>query len=170
MKGKMIEGIILNIKGEYHRRTMHVRAMIGRAYERMGYEMIFPIFSPLIKSIQVMRRGYIGRNKNAYFIRAMIGKKNVIPLDKERTEMDQLSQNLRDDRREDEIPEVQYPTAEFESYPLPTWWQDTEQWDEANYDPEMFDDRNRYEREVIGAHRQRIRPGIKRTKGDDKKK
>jgi len=99
----------------------------------------------------------------------MIGKKNVIPLDKERTEMDKLYQNLKDDRREDEIPEKEYPTAEWESYPLPTWWQDTELWDEANYDPDMFDDRSRYEKEVLGAHRQRIRPVIRTGETGGKK-
>ena len=29
------------------------------------------------------KRGFIGRNKNAYFMRGMVGKKNIIPLDKD---------------------------------------------------------------------------------------
>ncbi|CAK0821968.1 unnamed protein product [Prorocentrum cordatum] len=169
MKEIYIDGIILRFKGIYHGRTMTVRTMVGRSAEQMGVEVTIPIHSPLLTKIEVLRRGYIGRNKNAYFIRAMIGKKNVIPLDKERTEMDKLYQNLKDDRREDEIPEKEYPTAEWESYPLPTWWQDTELWDEANYDPDMFDDRSRYEKEVLGAHRQRIRPVIRTGETGGKK-
>lgn len=113
---------------------------------QVGYEFLFPIHSPLITRIQVLKRGFIGRNKNAcagirlvpvrrhslrhiafticifcifvlpiceknvwktrkfekniclwytlhatcdfhcdfgrYFMRAMVGKRNVIPIDK----------------------------------------------------------------------------------------
>jgi len=170
MKEIYVDGVILRFRGQYQGRTMTVRTMMGKGVEKMGVEVTIPIHSPLLTKIEVLRRGYIGRNKNAYFVRAMIGKRNVIPVDKERTEMDRLYQNLRDDKREDEIPEVEYPTADWESYPLPTWWQDTEQWDEANYDPEMFDDRNRYEKEVIGGHRSRVRVGLAKNSDSGKGK
>ena len=65
---------------------MTVRAMIGKGlssagsltlfrpcrfdcrhtpHAEVGYEFQFPMHSPLITRIQVMRRGFIGRNKNA---------------------------------------------------------------------------------------------------------
>ena len=114
---------------------MTVRAMIGKGlssaggltlfklcssdcmhapHAEVGYEFQFPMHSPLITRIQVMRRGFIGRNKNAcaqgneaiawgghcveasgesfvhnhstcrYFLRGMVGKRNIIPIDKAR--------------------------------------------------------------------------------------
>ena len=92
---------------------------------QVGYEFLFPIHSPLITRIQVLKRGFIGRNKNACaaemdnwtsrlrrlrrlcfglcsrlhcsdlgsqirylfaprnFMRAMVGKRNVIPIDQD---------------------------------------------------------------------------------------
>merc|ERR1712039_805925 len=154
--GKVIEGIILNVKGEYHVRTMHVRCMVGKGPDLMGTEILFPIHSPLIKSIQVMRRGYIGRNKNAYFMRAMVGKKNNIPLDKERTNMDRMYAQLIEQDRQDEIPEPEYPTQEWDRYPLPVWKQDQDDWDEEKYDPKNVDVRNDYEKRLIGKYRKKV--------------
>ena len=72
----------------------------------------------------MLRRGYIGSNKNAYFMRAMVGKRNAIPLDKERTAMDDKFQSLIEEGKEDEIPESDYPQQEWDRYPLPVWKQD----------------------------------------------
>ena len=57
--------------------------MIGKGLNSVGYEFQFPMHSPLITRMQVLRRGFIGRNKNAYFLRGMVGKRNVIPLDED---------------------------------------------------------------------------------------
>ena len=35
------------------------------SFPQVGYEFLFPIHSPLITRIQVLKRGFIGRNKNA---------------------------------------------------------------------------------------------------------
>eukprot|EP00442_Polarella_glacialis_P036587 CAMPEP_0115113990 /NCGR_PEP_ID=MMETSP0227-20121206/41763_1 /TAXON_ID=89957 /ORGANISM="Polarella glacialis, Strain CCMP 1383" /LENGTH=383 /DNA_ID=CAMNT_0002514251 /DNA_START=63 /DNA_END=1210 /DNA_ORIENTATION=+ len=94
MRETFLDGIIMNFKGEYHARTLTMRTMQGKGENACGYEFIFPVFSPLITKIDVIRRGYIGRNKNAYFIRAMVGKKNTIPLDVERTKMDEMYANM----------------------------------------------------------------------------
>merc|ERR1712194_139301 len=110
----------------------------------------------LVTGIKVLRRGYIGRNKNAFFMRGMIGKKNVIPLDVDRTQVDAMHEELRDSGREDEIPASNYPMSEFENYPWPSWRQDMDDWDEANYHPDMVDTRSEYEKTIIGKFRQKF--------------
>eukprot|EP00439_Symbiodinium_sp_Y106_P081433 s2461_g20.t1 len=149
------DGTILNFRGEYHARTMTVRAMIGKGLSSVGYEFQFPMHSPLITRIQVMRRGFIGRNKNAYFLRGMVGKRNIIPIDKERTEMDKRYADLRLDGREDEIPDPEYPQQEWDTYPLPVWKQDMADWNEEEYDPSKVDQRSDYETRVIAKYRMR---------------
>jgi len=150
------DGIVLNVRGDYHARTMTVRAMIGKGVDSVGYEFLFPIHSPLITRIQVLKRGFIGRNKNAYFMRAMVGKRNVIPIDKERTEMDKTYANLRIDGREDEIPDPEYPKNEWDTYPLPVWKQDMADWNEEDYDPDKVDQRSQYELRVIAKYKMRV--------------
>lgn len=152
------DGVILNFRGEYHARTMTLRAMVGKGENVMGSELQFPMHSPLVKKISVLRRGYIGRNKNAYFMRGMIGKRNVIPLDQERTEMDNLYASLRESGRAKEIPESEYPMQEWDRYPLPVWKQDMDEWDEEKYAAEKVDQRSQYEVRVIGKFKKKI-PG-----------
>merc|ERR1719321_971313 len=103
--------------------------------------MTFPMHSPLVTKIEVLRRGYIGRNKNAYFLRAMLGRRNQIPLDKERQALDELYASLIEGGRQDEIPESDYPKQEWDRYPLPSWKQDADDWDEEKYDPKQEWDR-----------------------------
>ncbi|CAE7715468.1 rplS, partial [Symbiodinium pilosum] len=149
------DGTIINFRGDYHARTMTVRAMIGKGLSSVGYEFQFPMHSPLITRIQVMRRGFIGRNKNAYFLRGMVGKRNIIPVDKERTEMDKRYSDLRLDGREDEIPDPTYPQNEWDTYPLPVWKQDMPDWNEDDYDPANVDQRSEYETRVIAKYKMR---------------
>lgn len=158
MRTVYFDGVILNFRGEYHARTITLRAMVGKGENVMGSELQFPMHSPLVKRISVLRRGYIGRNKNAYFIRGMIGKRNVIPLDQERTEMDNLYASLRESGRTNEIPESDYPMQEWDRYPLPVWKQDMDEWDEEKYAAENVDQRSQYEVRVIGKFRKRV-PG-----------
>jgi len=155
VKTTYFDGVILNFKGDYHARNMRLRAMLGKGTAIMGAEMVIPIHSPLVEQIVVLRRGYIGRNKNAYFMRGMIGRKNVIPLDKERTEMDKEFRALIEGGRADEIPDSEYPQQEWDRYPLPKWKQDEDDWDEENYKAENVDQRSEYERRVIGDFRMR---------------
>eukprot|EP00929_Paragymnodinium_shiwhaense_P098424 TRINITY_DN598_c0_g1_i1.p1 TRINITY_DN598_c0_g1~~TRINITY_DN598_c0_g1_i1.p1 ORF type:complete len:419 (+),score=125.84 TRINITY_DN598_c0_g1_i1:98-1354(+) len=149
------DGVILNFKGQYHSRNIRVRAMVGSREGAIGYEMTFPMHSPLVTKIEVLRRGYIGRNKNAYFLRAMIGKKNQIPLDKERQALDELYQSLREEGREDEIPEPEYPQQEWDRYPVPVWKQSQDEWEEEKYNPDNVDTRSQYETRVIAQWRKR---------------
>merc|ERR1712007_18341 len=92
------------------------------------------------------------------FLRGMIGKKNQVPLDQERTKRDALYRELKEANRADEIPEPDYPKLENDMYPLPVWKQDMDDWDEAKYSPEIVDKRSEYEKRVIGAWRKRVRP------------
>ncbi|CAE8727596.1 unnamed protein product [Polarella glacialis] len=147
MRETFLDGIIMNFKGEYHARTLTMRTMQGKGENACGYEFIFPVFSPLITKIDVIRRGYIGRNKNAYFIRAMVGKKNTIPLDVERTKMDEMYANMIIEGRQKEIPESEYPAQEWETYPLPAWKQDMPDWEEKNYDPKK--ERRELEQDLV---------------------
>lgn len=161
MQETLFDGIILNFRGAYHARTMTLRAMVGKGENTMGYEFQFPMHSPLLKKIEVLRRGYIGRNKNAYFMRGMMGKKNAIPLDKERTEMDQMYASLREEDRTDEIPESEYPEQEWDRYPLPIWKQDLDSWEEEKYAAKDVDTRSQYELRVIARYKKRISPSGK---------
>lgn len=155
MRETYFDGTILNFEGQYHSRTIIMRSMIGKGNSAVGFEMQFPMHSPLITKIQVLRRGYIGRNKNAYFMRGLVGKQNIIPLDKERTQMDKMYVNLRLEGRADEVPESTYPQAEWDQYPLPVWKQDQDDWDEEDYAPEKVDQRTEFERRVIAKYRMR---------------
>jgi len=158
------DGVILNFRGDYHARNMRLRSMVGKGAGIMGVEMVIPMHSPLVEQIVVLRRGYIGRNKNAYFMRAMVGARNVIPLDKERTDMDKEFSTLREAGRGDEVPDSEYPQNEWDRYPLPKWKQDEDDWDEEKYDAKDVDQRSQYEIRVIGAYRKRI-PGPKGRSG-----
>ena len=44
---------------------MYLFCQFFRFLAQVGYEFLFPIHSPLITRIQVLKRGFIGRNKNA---------------------------------------------------------------------------------------------------------
>merc|ERR1719229_1668574 len=91
-------------------------------------------------------------------MRAMVGKKNTIPLDQERTAMDQAYEALRIEDRADEIPPSDYPKREDDRYPLPVWKQFADDWEEENYRPEDVDQRTEYEKNIIGKFRRRLNP------------
>ncbi len=63
-------GVVISIRGRGVGRTFTVRN-IGKA--QVGVERIFPLFSPLIKQIRVLRRGKVRRAK-LYYLRQRIGK------------------------------------------------------------------------------------------------
>jgi len=170
MKQTYFDGTILAIEGKYQARMMKLRTMLGKPGEQIGTELQFPIMSPLVTKIEMLRRGYIGRNKNAYFLRGLFGKRQTIPLDKERTAMDQLYEELREDGREDEIPESDYPMAADERYPLPQYVQDQPDWDEDEYDPDLVDLRSEYEKYIIDGWKHRRKPPIMKTDVTSKKK
>jgi len=153
------DGVALDFKGDYHARNVRLRSMVGKGEGAVGYEMMFPLHSPLVTKIEVLRRGYIGRNKNAYFLRGMVGKKNQVPLDQERSAVDQLYASLKEEGRESEIPEPGYPQKEHDRLPWSVSKQHSPDWDESMYDPAKVDMRSVFEKRVIGGWRKKTKAG-----------
>lgn len=66
---QVFEGVVLAIGGETNRRTFTVRKISGG----IGVERIFPVHSPKIAKLEVMRRGRVRRAK-LYYLRNLRGK------------------------------------------------------------------------------------------------
>ena len=62
-------GDVIQVKGEGATRTFTVRKMSNG----VGVERIFPLYSPRIESIKLVRRGIVRRSK-LYYMRALTGK------------------------------------------------------------------------------------------------
>lgn len=155
MREQNFEGVVLDFKGQYHLLEMVVRGMQNKGNLAVGTEWTFPLHSPLVTKLQVLKRGYIGQNKNAYFIRGMVGLKNIIPIDKDRTKRDQLHNEYRLKKKMDLLPMSQYPTEEMYRFPQAVSVQDMPEWDESTYDATNVDQRSWYEKELIGNFRRR---------------
>ena len=69
-----IEGIVIKIHGAMHRKSFTIRRI---AYGQ-AYEVTFPYYSTMIKSIEVVKK--VRRNprrKKLYYLRGRVGKKAV---------------------------------------------------------------------------------------------
>jgi len=63
------EGVIIKIQGSRSNRSVTVR----KIFQGVGLERVFPIHSPRIESIKILRRGSVKRAK-LYYLRDRIGK------------------------------------------------------------------------------------------------
>ncbi len=63
------EGVVLKISGESARRMITVR----KVFQGIGVERVFPVHSPRIESIKVLRKGDVRRAK-LYYLRERTGK------------------------------------------------------------------------------------------------
>ena len=68
-RAQMFQGVIVNLRGSSTNRTFTVR----KVSDGIGVERIFPIHSPSIANIEVVRRGRVRRAK-LYYLRALSGK------------------------------------------------------------------------------------------------
>lgn len=66
---QIFRGIVLAIKGSGTRKTFTVR----KISQGIGVEKIFPLYSPNIEKIEVIKRGSVRRSK-IYYMRERIGK------------------------------------------------------------------------------------------------
>ncbi len=63
------EGVIIKKRGSGVNKTVTVR----RVFQGIGVERVFPVYSPRIESIKVLRRGQVRRAK-LYYLRGLTGK------------------------------------------------------------------------------------------------
>src|SRR3972149_4517145 len=68
---QVFEGIVIQIRGEGNNKTFTVRRI---ATGNIGLERIFPLISPWIKKITVIKRGKVRRAK-LYYLRNREGKR-----------------------------------------------------------------------------------------------
>ncbi len=67
---QIYEGVVIARKGSGIRETITVR----RVSYGIGVERIFPLHSPTVQDIKVIRRGIVRRSK-LYYLRNLVGKK-----------------------------------------------------------------------------------------------
>jgi len=67
---QVFRGDVLQIKGAGATKTFTVRKMSSG----VGVERIFPVFSPTIAEIKILKRGKVRRAK-LYYLRGLVGKK-----------------------------------------------------------------------------------------------
>jgi large subunit ribosomal protein L19 len=70
-------GVVIRIKGGGTRKTFTVR----RVSFGVGIERVFPLHSPKIQKIEVLRRGKVRRAK-LYYLREKVGKAARVPAKK----------------------------------------------------------------------------------------
>ena len=70
---QVFKGDVISIKGEGSTKTFIVRKMSNG----VGVERIFPIVSPAITKIEVLKKGKVRRAK-LYYLRNLVGKKAKI--------------------------------------------------------------------------------------------
>ncbi len=63
------EGVVIKFSGQMHRRTFTVRRISGG----VGVERTFPMYSPRLERVEVIRRGKVRRAK-LYYLRERSGK------------------------------------------------------------------------------------------------
>ena len=71
------QGVVIASKGRGINQTVKVR----RLFQGVGVERVFPLQSPLLKSIKVIRKGSVRRAK-LYYLRTAKGKQTKIKEDK----------------------------------------------------------------------------------------
>jgi len=63
------EGVIIKKRGSGVNKTITVR----RVFQGIGVERVFPVYSPRIENIKILRQGHVRRSK-LYYLRELTGK------------------------------------------------------------------------------------------------
>jgi large subunit ribosomal protein L19 len=63
------EGVVIKKRGSGVNKTITVR----RVFQGVGVERVFPLCSPRIEQIKVLRKGHVRRSK-LYYLRSLTGK------------------------------------------------------------------------------------------------
>ena len=69
VRTQFFKGVVIQIKGRGQSKTFTIRKMSGT----VGVERIFPIHSPRIESVQILKHGHVRRAK-LYYLRERRGK------------------------------------------------------------------------------------------------
>lgn len=64
-KDQVFEGVLIKIRGRENNKMFTVRKM---SKDKIGIERIFPVLSPFISKVEVVKKGFTNRSK-LYFIR-----------------------------------------------------------------------------------------------------
>lgn len=70
---QIFKGDVIKMNGEGSLKTFTVRKISGG----VGVERIFPLFSPNVTEVKVLKRGKVRRSK-LYYLRGLVGKKAKI--------------------------------------------------------------------------------------------
>jgi len=66
---QVFQGVVIAVRGSGIHKAVTVRKMSSQ----VGVERVFPLHSPIVDKIQVVRRGYVRRSK-LYYLRDRTGK------------------------------------------------------------------------------------------------
>lgn len=100
---QIFEGVVISIKGSRENKSFIVRRIASAG---IGVERIWPINSPWIKKIEIIRHGKAKRAK-LYFLRGKQGKQATrVKEDKKKLlskkkEVKKIKENLKDDQQEE---------------------------------------------------------------------
>jgi len=92
------KGIVLAIKGSGTRKTFTVRKI---ATNGIGVEKIFPLYSPNIESIELIKKGKVRRSK-LYYMSSRVGKKAMKIADSDKPMVEEYEGYDEEDMKEQE--------------------------------------------------------------------
>lgn len=103
---QVYEGVVISISNKMNDKSFNVRRV---SYD-VGVERIFPLYSPKISKIELVRKGHVRRSK-LYFLREKSGKTARIKelrggqaiVQAERKKEKEAAQNLKDAATENQV-------------------------------------------------------------------
>ena len=97
---QLFEGLVIAIKG---RQSSSPTITVRRVSKGIGIEMIFPIFSPVIEKIEIVRHSKVRRSK-LYYMRERFGKaakmKTIEPTEEELNFYNKKKEEVKDTKKD----------------------------------------------------------------------